>query len=70
MTEMPTVFQDVQTAWDAYDNRMAVGRFGWKANQPSVVQQVAAAFFRGYGHYDEALPARGLYNPQTECWKR
>lgn len=30
--------------WDAYNNRMAIGRFGWKANQPTMIQQVAAAF--------------------------
>lgn len=30
--------------WDAYNNRMALGRFGWKANQPHLTQQVAGAF--------------------------
>jgi CxxC motif-containing protein (DUF1111 family) len=29
--------------WNAIDGRMALGRFGWKANQPSLRQQNAAA---------------------------
>jgi CxxC motif-containing protein (DUF1111 family) len=29
--------------WDAINQRTALGRFGWKANQPSVRQQIAAA---------------------------
>jgi CxxC motif-containing protein (DUF1111 family) len=29
--------------WDAIDGRAALGRFGWKANQPSLRQQNAAA---------------------------
>jgi CxxC motif-containing protein (DUF1111 family) len=30
--------------WDAARQMRAIGRFGWKAEQPSVAQQVAAAF--------------------------
>ena len=30
--------------WDTTENRYAIGRFGWKANQPSLLQQTAAAF--------------------------
>jgi CxxC motif-containing protein (DUF1111 family) len=53
--------------WDAYDNRMAVGRFGWKANQPSVVQQVAAAFSGDMGITTSLFPHAGCASPQTEC---
>ncbi len=35
--------------WDAYSNQMAIGRFGWKANQPTVLQQVAGAFLGDIG---------------------
>ncbi|MCB9007962.1 MAG: c-type cytochrome [Ardenticatenaceae bacterium] len=35
--------------WDAYNNQMAIGRFGWKANQPTVLQQVAGAFLGDIG---------------------
>src|SRR4029079_9960956 len=30
--------------WDVEKNTLAIGRFGWKANQPSLRQQVAGAF--------------------------
>ncbi len=35
--------------WDAINKRQALGRFGWKANQPSVKQQIAAAFWGDMG---------------------
>ncbi len=33
----------LNTVWDDINKRPALGRFGWKANQPSVRQQIAAA---------------------------
>lgn len=30
--------------WDVNLNKKVLGRFGWKANQPSILQQVAAAY--------------------------
>lgn len=30
--------------WDTAANRLAIGRFGWKANTPTLLQQTAAAF--------------------------
>jgi CxxC motif-containing protein (DUF1111 family) len=35
--------------WDVENERRVMGRFGWKANQPSVRQQVAAAFMGDIG---------------------
>jgi CxxC motif-containing protein (DUF1111 family) len=35
--------------WDAISKRRALGRFGWKANQPSIRQQIAAAFHGDIG---------------------
>lgn len=35
--------------WDAYNNQTTIGRFGWKANQPTVLQQVAGAFLGDIG---------------------
>lgn len=35
--------------WDDINQREALGRFGWKANQPSVRQQIAAAFHGDMG---------------------
>jgi CxxC motif-containing protein (DUF1111 family) len=53
--------------WDAYNNRMALGRFGWKANQPSVLQQVAAAFAGDMGITTGLFPQPNCATPQTEC---
>jgi CxxC motif-containing protein (DUF1111 family) len=35
--------------WDAKKNAVAIGRFGWKANQPSIFQQVCGAFLGDMG---------------------
>ena len=35
--------------WDVVEKRYALGRFGWKANQPSLVQQVASAYHDDMG---------------------
>ena len=35
--------------WDVVHQRYALGRFGWKANQPTLIQQVAAAYHDDMG---------------------
>ena len=35
--------------WDVYNNRQAIGRFGWKANTPTLIQQAAGAYFNDMG---------------------
>ncbi|MDE0427280.1 MAG: c-type cytochrome [Candidatus Poribacteria bacterium] len=35
--------------WDVVKQRYALGRFGWKANQPTLIQQVAAAYHDDMG---------------------
>ena len=35
--------------WDVVQQRYALGRFGWKANQPTLLQQVAAAYHDDMG---------------------
>lgn len=35
--------------WDYLNERVALGRFGWKANEPSVAQQTAGAFLGDIG---------------------
>ena len=37
------------TVYDDINQRTALGRFGWKANQPSIKQQIAAAFHGDLG---------------------
>lgn len=45
--------------WDAFNSQTAIGRFGWKANQPSVLQQTAGAFL---GDMGITTPLFGLEN--------
>ena len=35
--------------WDVVQKRYALGRFGWKANQPTLLQQVASAYHDDMG---------------------
>ncbi|MCB0130731.1 MAG: c-type cytochrome [Caldilineaceae bacterium] len=53
--------------WDAFNNRMALGRFGWKANQPHIVQQVAAAFAGDMGITTGLFPATSCTPVQSDC---
>lgn len=43
--------------WNAIERRYAVGRFGWKANVPSLLQQVAGAFNGDMGVTSSFFPA-------------
>jgi len=42
--------------WDVEDNRTKLGRFGWKANQPTLRQQVAGAFLGDIGITSSTFP--------------
>lgn len=46
----------VNEVWDHGANQTAVGRFGWKAEQPSVLQQTAAAFLGDIGITSPLFP--------------
>ena len=56
--------------WDIQKEKLAIGRFGWKAAQPSVYQQTADAFY-----HDMGLSNKLYSNPfnctskQVECAK-
>ena len=45
----------------------APGRFGWKAGQPDLPQQIAAAFAEDLGVTSSLLPERNCPPVQTEC---
>ena len=47
----------VNAVWNLVTNRMDVGRFGWKAEQPTVLQQTAAAFVGDIGITSSLFPA-------------
>jgi CxxC motif-containing protein (DUF1111 family) len=53
--------------WDQTRGSVALGRFGWKANQPSIRQQVAGAFQGDIGITSPVFPDENCPAPQTDC---
>ena len=53
--------------WDAVAGRAVLGRFGWKANQPSVRQQVAGALAGDMGITTPVFPTPNCPPVQTAC---
>ena len=46
--------------WDFVNNQKTLGRFGWKANQPQVRQQVAVAFLGDLGITSTLFPKENI----------
>lgn len=57
----------VNQVWDVEAQTLAIGRFGWKAEQPSVRQQSAGAFLGDIGVTSSLFPNRDCTSSQTEC---
>lgn len=57
----------VNRVWDVEREDYAVGRFGWKAEQPSVRQQTAGAFLGDMGITSSLFPAEDCMEPEIEC---
>lgn len=53
--------------WDVRKGALSLGRFGWKANVPSVGQQVAGAFHGDIGITSSMFPDENCPPVQTEC---
>ncbi|MGR5061537.1 di-heme oxidoreductase family protein [Photobacterium sp. DNB22_13_2] len=53
--------------WDVEAQTFAVGRFGWKAGQPSLMQQNAAAFNGDLGLTSELFPVENCSSLQSVC---
>ncbi len=53
--------------WDAMAQDFALGRFGWKANQPHLHQQTAGAFLGDMGITTDLFQAENCPEGQTEC---
>lgn len=47
--------------WDPASGRMALGRFGWKANNPSVLVQLAGAFNQDMGLTNPVMPVENSH---------
>ena len=53
--------------WNAVKSTTTLGRFGWKANQPSLLQQVAAAYNGDIGVTTSVFPKESSYGqPQYD----
>jgi CxxC motif-containing protein (DUF1111 family) len=65
--EKGSVRGHVNEVWDVALGRAALGRFGWKANQPSVAQQVAAAANGDMGLTSPLFPAANCPSAQSAC---
>jgi CxxC motif-containing protein (DUF1111 family) len=53
--------------WDVEHQRTTLGRFGWKANQPHLRQQVAGAFLGDLGLTTSIFPHQNCGPNQTDC---
>ena len=53
--------------WDVRHARTALGRFGWKANVPTVEQQVAGAFLGDIGVTSALFPDNNCPGAQRDC---
>ena len=57
----------VNQVWDVASASTVIGRFGWKAEQPSVRQQVAGAFIGDIGITSTLFPNQNCTQAQVEC---
>ncbi len=53
--------------WNQRLARATIGRFGWKANQPTIEQQVAGAFLGDIGITNELNPMESCPAAQSAC---
>ena len=57
----------INWVWDISEQRSAAGRFGWKAEQPSVRQQSAAAFAGDLGVTSSLFPGDDCTEAEPDC---
>ncbi len=57
----------MNVVWDVAAKRMTVGRFGWKAEQPSVRQQCASAFNGDMGLTTTLFPEENYTAAESVC---
>ena len=55
--------------WDEINQRMTMGRYGWKANVPSLKQQIALAAIGDMGVNTNLYPEQNCPKVQTVCAK-
>jgi len=57
----------VNRVWNFEKNEAEIGRFGWKANQPTLRQQVAGAFNGDIGMTSSVFPSEDCTSAQQDC---
>ncbi|UII31773.1 c-type cytochrome [Fulvivirga ulvae] len=57
----------INRVWDFEKETQAIGRFGWKANQPTLRQQTAGAFLGDIGITSSVFPEQDCMDSQTAC---
>jgi CxxC motif-containing protein (DUF1111 family) len=57
----------VNRVWDVGTQSVQLGRFGWKAEQPTVRQQTAAAFSGDMGITSSLFPVENCTSTETDC---
>lgn len=57
----------INLVWDELNQEMTLGRFGWKAEQPTVEQQAAAAFNGDIGITTSIFPIDECSDNQLDC---
>ncbi len=57
----------VNWVWDRQTQQLAIGRFGWKAGQPNLMQQNASAFSEDLGLTSHVFPKPSCQPSQTLC---
>lgn len=55
--------------WDIAQKKKRIGRFGWKANQPSLAQQNAGAFLGDMGITTKHFPLQNCASQADDCLK-
>jgi len=58
----------VNYVWDVQSNTTVIGRFGWKASQPTLLQQAAAAFNGDIGVTSSLFPLQPCTENQVGCF--
>lgn len=57
----------VNLVWDEKNQTKVLGRFGWKANEPTIFQQVQGAFLGDIGITSPLFPVDNCPSVQTSC---
>jgi len=57
----------LNVVWDDINNQSAIGRFGWKANEPNIAQQIAGAFRGDLGVTSPIYKTENCPDIQSMC---